>query len=99
MIPVRFEAVYPKHMAITRHRRHVVPRGVAGEREEIEVRPREIDRALKGAFRVADGVVIMEIAPKQQVLTASGRREELRGLAEACQGNRAETRGDKLPAR
>ena len=56
------EAVDPLQVAIAGHLGHVMPRGVAREREEVETLAGDVNRTLQGALCIADRVMVMEIA-------------------------------------
>jgi hypothetical protein len=59
-------------MTIPWHERHVVPRGVAGEGEKIEMLARQVDRPFKRSLGIADGVVIVQVS-KEQLMPGRSR--------------------------
>ena len=63
VLRVHLEAVDPQQVPVAGHLRHVVPGGVAGEGEEVEMVARQVDRPFQRALGVADGVVVVQVAP------------------------------------
>lgn len=57
------ESVDPFLVFVLGHGGHVMPLGVAGEREEIEMAFGDVVSAFEGALGVADGVVVMDVSP------------------------------------
>jgi hypothetical protein len=61
------EAVDPVPLALPLHRGHVVPAGMPGEGEEIQMRARDLQRALDRAHPVAVRVVVVDVAVQHAV--------------------------------
>ena len=70
---------------------------MAGEREEIEMRPCKIDRTFQRTLGVADGIVIVQVTPVQLVPGGNRRRVQFAAMTKAGEKRRPDRCADELP--
>ena len=63
MLGMGFKSVYPVHVPLPRHDRHIVPGCMSSEGKEIQMLPGNFNGSLQRTFSVPHGVVIMKVTP------------------------------------